>query len=89
MKTIRIAEHFPFPGPRYERIGPQSGEEFRKFLIKRLKDFYGEDYSQNNNLQITIDLDGTIGYGSSFLEEGFGGLLRHGIQNCSINQNKN
>lgn len=79
MKIIKISEHFPYPGPRYERIGPQSGEAFRKFLIKNLKEFYGDDYSKNNNSQITIDLDGTIGFGSSFLEEGFGGLLRHGV----------
>ncbi|EIV2971721.1 STAS-like domain-containing protein [Cronobacter sakazakii] len=79
MKIIKVSDHFPYPGPRYERIGPQSGEAFRKFLIKKLKEFYGDDYSHNNNLQTTIDLDGTIGFGSSFLEEGFGGLLRHGV----------
>lgn len=42
-------------------------------------DFYGSDFSKNNKTPIVIDLDGTRGYGSSFLEEGFGGLLRMGV----------
>jgi hypothetical protein len=47
--------------------GKTSGEEFReKFLIPSVES--GET--------VYIELDGTIGYGSSFLEEAFGGLVR-------------
>ena len=78
-KIIKVAEKFPYPGPRFKRLGPQSGEDFKLYLHKILVDFYGSDFSKNNKTPITIDLDGTRGYGSSFLEEGFGGLLRMGV----------
>ena len=70
MKKIHIAEEFSrYPAGRYIKDGPFSGELFRKkFLEPNLK-------AQET---ITIDLDGTRGYGSSFLEEAFGGLVRQG-----------
>lgn len=47
--------------------GDTSGEAFReKNLLPPL--LAGES--------ITVELDGTIGYGSSFLEEAFGGVAR-------------
>lgn len=69
MKVLNIYERFPCPGPRYKRLGTASGEEFREWLIRELK--------HDNNL--TVNLDGTVGYGSSFLEESFGGLIREGV----------
>lgn len=58
--------------------GKTSGEEFReKYLIPALES--GEN--------INVELDGTIGYGSSFLEEAFGGLVRR--LNLSSAQIKN
>lgn len=30
--------------------------------------------------KIIVNLDGVLGYGSSFLEEAFGGLIRDGVQ---------
>lgn len=76
---IKVAEKFPYPGARYIRLGPQSGEEFKNFLYEKLTAFYGADFNLNSGETILIDLDGTVGYGSSFLEEGFGGLLRMGV----------
>lgn len=69
MKIIKVANRYPCPGPRYKKLGPSSGEEFREWIEKELS-----SYSD-----ITIDLDGTEGYGSSFLEEAFGGLIRSGV----------
>ena len=67
MSKISVAKDFTrFPG-RFKKNGGTSGEAFReRFLESPVKS--GE--------QITVDLDGTIGYGSSFLEEAFGGLVR-------------
>ena len=67
-KTIEIAKDFtPFPAGRYEKDGPYTGEGFRKrILVPALKQYDS----------VEIILDGTIGYGSSFLEESFGGLIR-------------
>lgn len=69
---VSIAKDFSrFPAGRYESDGPYSGEAFRKRVIEpHLKK--GE--------ALTIDLDGVLGYGSSFLEEAFGGLIRDGFR---------
>jgi len=55
------------PGTRYIKQGPCSGEKFRtSCLIPAL-----EKYDL-----LIVDLDGTAGYGSSFIDEAFGGLIR-------------
>ena len=66
--TIRIATDFSrFPAGRYLSDGPYSGEGFmREKLIPALQ----------NGGKVQIILDGTMGYGASFLEEAFGGLVR-------------
>ncbi len=72
MKDIYVKNFSEFPGPRKESIGPNSGERFRdEILYKAIKDSPGETFR--------IHLDGTAGYGSSFLEEAFGGLVRLGV----------
>ncbi len=70
-KTILIAEDYAkTPAGRYRDDGPFSGEKFREeWLIPALND--GND--------LIIDLNGTLGFGSSFLEEAFGGLVRKGF----------
>lgn len=50
------------------RTGNHSGEQFRtEFLLPALRD----------NDKVIVDLEGTLGLGSSFLEESFGGLVRY------------
>ena len=68
MTVVSVAKQFTrFPAGRYKKFGDTSGEAFReRFLEQALRG--GED--------IVIDLDGTVGYGSSFLEEAFGGVVR-------------
>ncbi|MGZ0077105.1 STAS-like domain-containing protein [Methylomonas sp. ZR1] len=70
MRTINIAIQFSrYPAGRVPEDGPFSGARFRdEWLIPILKD--GE--------KAIIEMDGTRGYGSSFLEEAFGGLVRQG-----------
>ena len=72
MIKINICKEFTdTPGARYIAEGPFSGEEFReKLLIPR----YEKAKSEGEKLQ--IDLDGSFGYPTSFLEEAFGGLSR-------------
>ena len=72
MIEINIAsEYSKTPGGRYKSEGEYSGEDFReKVLIPKYK-----EASANNEL-LRINLDGGYGYGSSFLEEAFGGLVR-------------
>jgi len=65
---IDIATQFSrVPAGRYLADGPHSGEGFRQnFLVPALE----------NADTVEIMLDGVRGYGSSFLEEAFGGLVR-------------
>jgi len=68
---INIANDFSIvPSGRFKSKGPHSGESFREdFLVPALK---GNEY-------ISVEIDGTAGYQTSFLEEAFGGLVRHRI----------
>jgi len=66
--TIDIAQEFSdCPGARYYEDGEFSGQEFREKIL--IPAFLKAD-------KITIILDGTEGYATSFLEESFGGLAR-------------
>jgi len=66
--VINIASEFSrHPAGRYKTDGEFSGEVCRKkILVPALK----------RPERVIIELDGTRGYGSSFLEEAFGGLVR-------------
>lgn len=64
--SLNVARDFsPYPAGRYRTDGPFSGEGLRSLLAASLRG--GE---------VTVLLDGTMGYGSGFLEEAFGGLVR-------------
>lgn len=67
-RVISIADQFSqFPAGRFKTDGPHAGEICRrKLLVPALK--AGE--------HVIVEMDGTMGYGSSFLEEAFGGLVR-------------
>ena len=70
--NLNIAKDYtPAPGPRYEREGDWSGELFRKNIFFPLM-----NQAINEDKMLIVDLDGTAGYGTSFLEEIFGGLIR-------------
>ncbi|MDO6458964.1 STAS-like domain-containing protein [Celeribacter halophilus] len=71
MAEISIATDFSrFPGGRYRKLGKHSGEEFREDVLSP---------ALKKNEEVFVILDGTVGYGSSFLEEAFGGLVRIGF----------
>lgn len=59
-------EYSAVPGPRNEKIGPNSGEKFRETVLEPLFD---------SNTKIEIDISGTkLSFGPSFLSEAFGEL---------------
>lgn len=58
------------PSARTEDEGKNSGFKFREILTPRVKN------AIKAKQQIVVDLDGTNGMGTSFLEEVFGGLIR-------------
>lgn len=67
-KSIKIASEFSDePFGRYPVDGDDNGERFRnEYLIPGL---------ESHDI-VLVDFDGAEGYGSSFLEESFGGLVR-------------
>lgn len=70
MVKIKICDDFTdTPGGRFVKEGEFSGELFRdKILYPKLMEAK-ED-------KLIVDFDGCYGYGTSFLEEAFGGLVR-------------
>ena len=67
-KIISVAEDFSrFPAGRFRSDGPHSGQAFKDELLLPALQRTGA---------VRVLLDGTMGYGSSFLEEAFGGLVR-------------
>jgi hypothetical protein len=78
MRDIKVAADFSrHPAGRFFNDGKFSGEAFRqKFLEPALR----------ANTPIRIDLDDVRGYGSSFLEEAFGGLVRKGYRASRIRE---
>ena len=66
---IKVAEQFSrTPGGRYKIDGRFSGEEFREKLLEP---------AIATGQRVTVDFDGVLGLSASFLEEAFGGLIRH------------
>jgi hypothetical protein len=64
---IKIATDFSkTPGARYYKDGKKSGEEFFDLLLDR--NFAD---AKNKNCLLIVDLDGTEGYATSFLDEAF------------------
>jgi hypothetical protein len=70
---LKIAKDFgTAPGPRKIVEGKFSGEQFRtELLLPKVRS------AMLNRERLEVDLDGTSGYGTSFLEESFGGLIRN------------
>jgi len=66
-----VTEFSETPGPRFRDEGDFSGEELREdHLLPLVRD------TIENDQTLLVDLDGTHGYLTSFLEEAFGGLIR-------------
>lgn len=69
---LSIARQFSaFPAGRTPEDGPFNGQRFRDdLLVPALKD------ASSRGDRVVVELDGVLGYSSSFLEEVFGGLGR-------------
>jgi len=66
--SIDVGSEFtPFPAGRHREDGRYSGQAFRENVLLG---------SLSDGLIVTVYLDSAVGYGSSFLEEAFGGLIR-------------
>lgn len=81
---IKIATDFSrIPGARYPEEGDFSGQEFRRNVL-----YPAIQEAIKQNINLIVDLDGTAGLGTSFLEESFGGLIRENHVEYSFLKNK-
>ena len=72
-RNIDFAEEFtPTPLGRFAADGPRSGEIFRERLLRPAL-----ENAQAAGEKLTIDFSKMVGVNPSFLEEAFGGLVRH------------
>ncbi len=68
---IRVIDFTEYPGVRYKHQGNNdTGEDF---YFEKIKSSFEMAIKQNKSLE--VDLDGTAGYASSFLDESFGNLV--------------
>ncbi|PCJ35540.1 MAG: DUF4325 domain-containing protein [Cellvibrionales bacterium] len=74
MKKMDIGKDFSVdPGGRFYSDKMPSGEQFREEHLKPCIESLAED----EKVEITLD-NGVDGYGSSFLVEGFAGMVKYG-----------
>ncbi|WP_027147892.1 STAS-like domain-containing protein [Methylobacter tundripaludum] len=74
MKTLNIGKQFSTdPIGRFRTDGDRSGETFREDYLKPAI----ESLESGEKLEVIID-DGIESYGSSFLSEGFAGMVKYG-----------
>jgi len=70
MKSISIAKDYSDTHlGRYPADGPFNGQRFREEYLRP---------ALTENESVVVNIDDVEGYGSSFLEEAFGGLIRKG-----------
>ena len=69
---VNVAVDFAkFPSGRDDADGPFNGTKFRKeVLLPKLQEALAKQ------AKLIVELDGVLSFGSSFLEEAFGGLIR-------------
>lgn len=65
-----VTEFSRTPSARVAEEGKHPGEELRRSICPLIR------RALENKVSLIIDLDGAAGYGTSFLEEVFGGLIR-------------
>lgn len=67
--TVNVGKQYSrFPAGRKKQSGPASGEGFRDDVLVPLLEQHPDE--------IVVEFDDALGFGSSFLEEAFGGLVR-------------
>lgn len=69
--VVKVVDKWPqyvFPGPRKRYMAPRSGQEFREDCLTELI---------NERKPFILDMGGMVGYPPSWLEEVFGGMVRH------------
>lgn len=76
--TLKLADFSKFPSGRDDNDSDFNGKKYRdEILAPAIK------AAIENDSQVIVSLHGVLSFGSSFLEEAFGGLVRHNIASAS------
>ncbi|GMV52781.1 MAG: DUF4325 domain-containing protein [Chlorobi bacterium] len=68
---IRVRDWTIHPGPRYKSLGSYSAELYlEEVLDNAIKE------AEEHGTRFTVDLDGVLGYGPSFIDGSFGEIAR-------------
>ena len=68
---IRVLDYTEYPGVRYKhQVNKDTGQDFYYDMVKP---YFQKAIDSDKILE--VDLDGTAGYASSFLDESFGNLI--------------
>lgn len=71
---IKLVDFSKFPSGRDDNDGDFNGQRYRdSVLVPAIQD------ARDSGRKITLSIEGVLNFGSSFLEEAFGGLVRKGI----------
>ncbi len=68
---IAVADYSKYPSGRDDHDGSFNGEKFRKTIL-----LPAVIKAKETGQKVTVTLQGVLSFGSSFLEESFGGLVR-------------
>lgn len=80
---IRLADFSVYPSGRDEADGEYNGTKFRETVLRP-----AVEAANSSGQTICVSLDNVLSFGSSFLEESFGGLVRNGIATKQFLQNR-
>lgn len=72
---INVLDFTEYPGPRYKSQGKSSGELYYEKILKAEFQKVLEFKEQGKKSSLVLNLDGTAGYASSFLDECIGNLV--------------
>lgn len=67
---LKVLDFSEYPGPRFKSQGDSSGEEYFESILKP-----NFEKVITDSTKLFVDLDGTAGYASSFIDEAFGKLV--------------
>lgn len=75
-KVVIAADFSEFPGARNYGDGEKTGEEFYDLVLKT-----AFKSALDDNKKLFVDIDGTNGYATSFLDQAFGELAKeYGVE---------
>ncbi|CAP54094.1 STAS-like domain-containing protein [Gluconacetobacter diazotrophicus] len=71
---IKMANFSAYPSGREDEDGAFNGTRFRETILRP-----AIEAAKQNGQVVCVSLENVLSFGSSFLEEAFGGLVRKGI----------